>query len=116
MTPERILKAVEEETGVTREELMGPRRDLHVSQARRTAMYLCRELCKMSYASIGTFFAGRDHTTVLAAIRPGKLHNYWFDYTVPAVKAALRAQGAAAPGQNLSACDSCVASPFEATP
>lgn len=115
MTPERILKAVEEETGVTREELMGPRRDLHVSQARRTAMYLCRELCKMSYASIGAIFAGRDHTTILSSIARGKRHNYWLDSTVPAVRAILQAQGAPVPGQAFSVCDSCVASPIEAT-
>jgi chromosomal replication initiator protein len=32
-------------------------------------MYLCRELTDQSYASIGTRFGGRDHSTVIHAYK-----------------------------------------------
>lgn len=94
MTADLILKAVEEETGVTRAEIMGTRRTLHINQARRAAMYLCRHLCGMSYGAIGDIFS-RHHTTILFSIRPGKRHNHWLSVTVPAIQATLqKAQGA----------------------
>jgi chromosomal replication initiator protein len=32
-------------------------------------MYLCRELLGESYPSIGHFFGGKDHSTVMYAVR-----------------------------------------------
>jgi chromosomal replication initiator protein len=43
-----------------------------VSEARQYAMFICRELLKMPYESIGREFGGRDHATVLHACRKVK--------------------------------------------
>lgn len=37
--------------------------------ARHLAMYLCRERVRCSFPEIGRAFGGRDHTTVMAAVR-----------------------------------------------
>ncbi len=36
---------------------------------RQIAMYLCRELCNMSYPEIGREFGGRDHSTVIHSVK-----------------------------------------------
>ena len=37
--------------------------------ARDVAIYVCRQLTRESLTSIGEYFGGRDHTTVLHACR-----------------------------------------------
>ena len=54
--------------GLSREELLSPRRSTRVAHARQLAMYLARELTPMSLAEIARGF-DRDHTTVLHAVR-----------------------------------------------
>ncbi len=40
-----------------------------VARARKVAMYLARELTDQSLPEIGRGFGGRDHSTVLSAVR-----------------------------------------------
>ncbi|MCL1838675.1 MAG: chromosomal replication initiator protein DnaA [Propionibacteriaceae bacterium] len=54
---------------VSVEELCGASRSSSVVVARQIAMYLCRELTDLSLPKIGEEFGGRDHTTVLYAVR-----------------------------------------------
>ena len=42
-------------------------RSSNVAYPRQLAMYLCRELAKMQYKSIGVAFGNRDHSTVMHA-------------------------------------------------
>jgi chromosomal replication initiator protein len=63
-----IQDAVASVLGVTREELLSPRRTPKVARARQLAMYLTRELTPLSLAQIAREF-DRDHSTVLHAIR-----------------------------------------------
>ena len=51
------------------DELCGPNRSRNLVLARQIAMYLCRELTQLSLPKIGEEFGGRDHTTVLHAVR-----------------------------------------------
>jgi chromosomal replication initiator protein len=50
-------------------DLKGPTRRQQVVRARALAMFLGRKLTGRSLQQIGTFFGGRDHTTVLHACR-----------------------------------------------
>ncbi|HEY8467554.1 MAG TPA: chromosomal replication initiator protein DnaA [Solirubrobacterales bacterium] len=63
-----IQDAVCSVLGISREELLSPRRTPRVARARQLAMYLCRELTPLSLAQIAREF-DRDHSTVLHAIR-----------------------------------------------
>jgi chromosomal replication initiator protein len=67
VTIPRIQDAVSERFGVTREELVSPRRSQSVAYPRQVAMYLSRELTDSSLPKIGKEFGGRDHTTVMHA-------------------------------------------------
>jgi chromosomal replication initiator protein len=58
---------VSQRFGVTREELVSPRRSQAVAYPRQVAMYLSRELTDASLPMIGKEFGGRDHTTVIHA-------------------------------------------------
>jgi chromosomal replication initiator protein len=66
------VQAIQEVTcsvlGVSRQDLLSPKRTARVSQARQLAMYLSRDLTSLSLAEIARNFH-RDHSTVLHAIR-----------------------------------------------
>lgn len=53
---------------VTVKDLKGNARNQKVAKARQIALYLCRELLKMSYESIGEFF-NKKHSTVIYSCR-----------------------------------------------
>ncbi len=61
---------------LTPEELLSPSRATRVTWPRQIAMYLARELTSESLPTIGRYFGGRDHTTVLHAWRrtTAKIH------------------------------------------
>jgi chromosomal replication initiator protein len=63
-----IVKRVAEAFDVTEKALLGPSRLRSVMVPRQVAMVLVRELCGLSLPRIGSVF-GRDHTTVLHALR-----------------------------------------------
>lgn len=55
--------------GVTVEDLCSTSRTQTLVTARQIAMYLCRELTEMSLPKIGAEFGGKDHTTVMHAVK-----------------------------------------------
>ena len=55
--------------GITMDDLTGSSRVANIASARQIAMYLCRELTDLSLPKIGNKFGGRDHSTVLHAVR-----------------------------------------------
>jgi chromosomal replication initiator protein len=55
--------------GLSPDELLSPSRAARVTWPRQVAMYLARELTDESLPAIGRHFGGRDHTTVLHALR-----------------------------------------------
>lgn len=65
----RIQQEVARQFNVTVAELTGPRRPSTLAWARQMAMYLCRELKRTPYQSIGKAFGNRDHGTVIYACR-----------------------------------------------
>jgi hypothetical protein len=54
---------------ITRAELTSSRRKATVVKARQIAMYISKQLTSQSLPEIGRRFGGRDHTTVLHAVR-----------------------------------------------
>ena len=54
---------------VSRADLLSSRRTANVVRPRQIAMYLAKTLTLRSLPEIGRRFGGRDHTTVLHAVR-----------------------------------------------
>jgi chromosomal replication initiator protein len=65
ITVDFIQQCVAEEFGVSLVELKTKRRNKNIVLPRQVAMYLSRELTELSLPEIGSFFGGKDHTTVL---------------------------------------------------
>jgi chromosomal replication initiator protein len=60
-----ILDCVCKEFRLSSRELQSRKRAKSIVRARQVAMYLSRELTSLSFEEIGSFFGGRDHTTVM---------------------------------------------------
>jgi len=63
------LAVLAEYPGVTMYDLKSPRRNATMVRARQIAMYLSKTITARSLPEIGRRFGGRDHTTVLHAVR-----------------------------------------------
>ena len=66
---EDIVRKVSEISGVPEDGIVGKSRKQEVVEARQTAMYICRNILDSSLSSVGMYFGGRDHTTVIHAIK-----------------------------------------------
>ncbi len=66
--PAEICREVASVFGVPEKLLLNTRRTQPLALARQVAMYLCRELTDNSLKTIGLYFGGRDHSTVIHAI------------------------------------------------
>ncbi len=64
-----IMSVTAEYFNVTVDDLKGHSRSRVLVTARQIAMYLCRELTELSLPRIGQIFGGKDHTTVMHAVR-----------------------------------------------
>jgi chromosomal replication initiator protein len=69
LSMEDVVRKVVEITGVDENNIVGKSRKKEIVEARQTAMFLCRSLLDASLSSVGLFFGGRDHTTVMHAIK-----------------------------------------------
>lgn len=69
VTVDEIQKTVADHYGLSKEDLLSERRTRAVARPRQAAMYLAKHLTVRSYPDIGRRFGGRDHTTVLHAVR-----------------------------------------------
>ncbi|MEO1207423.1 MAG: chromosomal replication initiator protein DnaA [Pseudomonadota bacterium] len=66
---EDILRYVSRHFGVSKSDLLSQRRHRSVVWPRQIGMYLAKQMTSRSLPEIGRRFGGRDHTTVLHAIR-----------------------------------------------
>ena len=69
LTVDRIQRAVCEIFSVTPTDMVSKRRARIIARPRQVAMYLCKKLTKRSLPDIGRRFGGRDHTTVMHAVK-----------------------------------------------
>jgi chromosomal replication initiator protein len=69
ITVDDIQKATAEHFGMKQSDLLSERRTRAVARPRQAAMYLAKQMTTRSLPDIGRRFGGRDHTTVLHAVR-----------------------------------------------
>jgi chromosomal replication initiator protein len=68
-TLDDVMRVVTAQFGVKATDLQSRRRTNAIAHPRQVGMYLARRITRHSLEEIGGFFGGRDHTTVLHAIR-----------------------------------------------
>jgi chromosomal replication initiator protein len=64
-----ILQIISKHYSVSRPDLLSPRRARSIVRPRQIGMYLAKKLTSRSLPEIGKRFGGRDHSTVLHAVR-----------------------------------------------
>ncbi len=64
-----IMAVTAEYFAISLEDLTSHSRSRNLVNARQIAMYLCRELTDLSLPNIGKQFGGKDHTTVMHAVK-----------------------------------------------
>jgi chromosomal replication initiator protein len=69
ITIDDIQKATAEHYGMKQADLISERRNRAIARPRQAAMWLAKQLTTRSLPDIGRRFGGRDHTTVLHAVR-----------------------------------------------
>jgi chromosomal replication initiator protein len=69
VTVDQIQKTVSEHYGLKQADLISERRARAVARPRQVAMWLAKQITTRSLPDIGRRFGGRDHTTVLHAVR-----------------------------------------------
>jgi chromosomal replication initiator protein len=69
ITIDDIQKACAEYYGMKQADLISERRNRSIARPRQAAMWLAKQLTTRSLPDIGRRFGGRDHTTVLHAVR-----------------------------------------------
>ncbi len=69
ITEQDIIRCVAGYFSLGADEITGSTRKQIPVHARQTAMFLCRELVGTSYPALGRIFGGKDHSTVIYAIR-----------------------------------------------
>ncbi|BBO58906.1 chromosomal replication initiator protein DnaA [Mycoavidus sp. B2-EB] len=66
---ENIQRTVADRYGIKIADMYSKKRPADIARSRQIAMYLAKELTQKSLPEIGELFGGRDHTTVLHAVR-----------------------------------------------
>jgi chromosomal replication initiator protein len=69
VTIDEVQKRVAEHFNIRLADMHSARRARAVARPRQVAMYLCKQLTPRSLPEIGRKFGGRDHTTVMHAVR-----------------------------------------------
>ena len=66
---DEIMQTVAKHYNLRMSDLLGPRRTRMIARPRQMAMYLAKTMTSRSLPEIGRRFGGRDHTTVIHAVR-----------------------------------------------
>ena len=65
----RIQTVVCDYFKVTINDIKGKKRSQNINYPRQVAIYLCRTMANESFPKIGTYFGGRDHSTIINAYK-----------------------------------------------
>lgn len=63
----RIQRVVCDYFKVNIDDIKGKKRNQTINYPRQVAIYLCRKMTTESFPKIGTYFGGRDHSTIISA-------------------------------------------------
>ena len=63
----RIQTVVCDYFKITLDDIKGKKRSQNINYPRQVAIYLCRTLANESFPKIGTYFGGRDHSTIMSS-------------------------------------------------
>lgn len=63
----RIQTVVCDYFKITIDDIKGKKRSQNINYPRQVAIYLCRVLANESFPKIGTYFGGRDHSTIMSS-------------------------------------------------
>ena len=66
ITVDKIFTAVFRKYNISKEDLIGPKRNKEIASARHVAIYLIREMTEMSFPNISKVF-NRDHATIMSS-------------------------------------------------
>ena len=91
---DKIQRSVAEQFGIKVADMFSKRRPANIARARQVAMYFSKEFTQKSFPEIGEAFGGRDHTTVMHAVkRVAELrqHDAEFNRQLHLVEQVLRA-------------------------
>lgn len=69
VTVERIINEVARTFSISAQDIRSPKHSAAISSARQTAAYIVREITQMPLTQIGEEFGGRDHATMVYAIK-----------------------------------------------
>ena len=69
VTSSQIINLTASHLDLSPADILGSRRAQEVVTARQIAMFLCRELLNSSYPELGKVFGGKDHSTIMYAVK-----------------------------------------------
>jgi len=91
---ENIQKAVADFYSIKVADMYSKKRPANIAKPRQIAMYIAKELTQKSLPEIGELFGGRDHTTVLHAVRriaDARLHDSHLNHELHVLEQTLKA-------------------------
>ena len=91
---ENIQKAVADFYSIKVADMYSKKRPANIAKPRQIAMYIAKELTQKSLPEIGELFGGRDHTTVLHAVRriaESRIHDSQLNHELHVLEQTLKA-------------------------
>ena len=67
-TLDRVFITVTKKYGISREEMVGPKRNKEIANARHACIFLIRQVTDMSLPAIAKVF-NRDHATIMSSLK-----------------------------------------------
>ena len=67
-TLDRVFITVSKKYGISKEEMIGPKRNKEIATARHACIYLIRQVTDMSLPNIAKVFE-RDHSTIISSLQ-----------------------------------------------
>jgi len=72
--PLDIIKTISNQYRIKLIDMKGPKREKQIANARHIAMFVLKDNLDLPFAEIGRYFGGRDHTSVMHAVKKIETH------------------------------------------